>query len=78
MSLDRGIEELPELRPNCRSDCAIRAACPATVASSSSSCRCCTSISARRSSRESYSSPDTRQNSATTTGRTVTHTNPPR
>jgi hypothetical protein len=58
-SVEGGCEEFRELRLNCRSNSAIRASCAPTRAVSSSITRACDSISARSSSRDGCSNPDT-------------------
>ena len=58
-SAEGGCEELRELRPNRRSNSAIRASCVEIRAESSSITRACDSTSARSSSRDGCSTPDT-------------------
>ena len=65
MSLLGGIEEFPEFRFDWFSNSSIFALRFATDFVSSWMVRCCISTSTRRSSRDSDSSPDTKQNSAT-------------
>lgn len=58
-SAEGGCDEFRELRPNCRSNSAIRASCAATRAVSTSITRACDAINARSSSRDGCSTPDT-------------------